>query len=278
MTQAAVAVGGGHCPTTSPTEPGIVVRHAASRGAPLSAGAAARSRSSSCCLLVVGLGPLLWLSQVTDHPDPGHPSHPDGAFPHGFNLGAARGRLVADAHRPLLRQHGRVAAGSWASLISSRRPRATCCPCCGRGGRLLSGLVLATLFVPPMVLLVPLYLTDLDVAGRALADDRHVLGGLAAGRGERDQRVLMKRFFDNLPREIFEAARVDGAGPFRLFWSIVLPMSRPILGVVSVFALIATWKDYLWPLLVHPEPELQPLWSACRPCSRRPTSASSSPR
>ena len=69
----------------------------------------------------------------------------------------------------------------------------------------------------------------------------------------------MKRFFDNLPREIFEAARVDGAGPFRLFWSIVLPMSRPILGVVSVFAVIATWKDYLWPLLVLRDPDIQPL-------------------
>jgi multiple sugar transport system permease protein len=71
--------------------------------------------------------------------------------------------------------------------------------------------------------------------------------------------ILMKRFFDNLPREIFDAAKVDGAGPFRLFWSIVLPMSRPILGVVSVFAVIATWKDYLWPLLVLRNPNLQPL-------------------
>jgi multiple sugar transport system permease protein len=71
--------------------------------------------------------------------------------------------------------------------------------------------------------------------------------------------VLVKRFFDNLPREIFEAARVDGAGPFRLFWSIVLPMSKPILGVVSVFAIIYTWKDYLWPLLVIRNPDLQPL-------------------
>ena len=91
--------------------------------------------------------------------------------------------------------------------------------------------------------------------------------------------ILVKRFFDNLPREIFEAARVDGAGPFRLFWSIVLPMSRPILGVVSVFAVIATWKDYLWPLLVHPRPQppaaVRP---AADPRSRRRTSASSSRR
>ncbi len=71
--------------------------------------------------------------------------------------------------------------------------------------------------------------------------------------------VLVKRFFDNLPREVFEAARVDGAGPFRLFWSIVLPMSKPILGVVSVFAVIAAWKDFLWPMLVLPDPQVQPL-------------------
>jgi multiple sugar transport system permease protein len=71
--------------------------------------------------------------------------------------------------------------------------------------------------------------------------------------------VLMKRFFDNLPREIFEAARIDGAGPFTLFTKIVLPMSKPILGVVSVFAVLASWKDFLWPLLVLADPNKQPL-------------------
>jgi multiple sugar transport system permease protein len=71
--------------------------------------------------------------------------------------------------------------------------------------------------------------------------------------------LLVQRFFDALPREVFEAARVDGAGPFRLFWSIVLPMSRPILGVVSVFAIIASWKDFLWPMLVLRDPNIQPL-------------------
>jgi multiple sugar transport system permease protein len=67
------------------------------------------------------------------------------------------------------------------------------------------------------------------------------------------------RFFDNLPREIFEAARIDGAGAFRMFWSVVLPMSKPILGVVSVFAVLASWKDFLWPLLVLTNPDEQPL-------------------
>jgi multiple sugar transport system permease protein len=69
----------------------------------------------------------------------------------------------------------------------------------------------------------------------------------------------VKRFFDSLPHEVFEAARTDGAGPFRLFWSIVLPMSKPILGVVSVFAIIASLKDFLWPSLVLMDPAVQPL-------------------
>ena len=123
----------------------------------------------------------------------------------------------------------------------------------------MMGLVLATLFVPPIVLLVPLYLTIVDVPllhWRMI--DNYWAIWLPAGASAFNI-VLVKRFFDNLPREIFEAARVDGAGPFRLFWSIVLPMSRPILGVVSVFAVIATWKDYLWPLLVLRNPEIQPL-------------------
>lgn len=64
--------------------------------------------------------------------------------------------------------------------------------------------------------------------------------------------VIMKRFFDNLPRELFEAARIDGAGPVRVFWSIVLPLSKPILGVVSIFAILSEWKNFLWPFLREP--------------------------
>ena len=59
--------------------------------------------------------------------------------------------------------------------------------------------------------------------------------------------------------EIFEAARVDGANSFDGFWRIVLPMSKPIIGVVSLLTLVSAWKEFLWPLLVLPSPDLQPL-------------------
>jgi multiple sugar transport system permease protein len=116
-----------------------------------------------------------------------------------------------------------------------------------------------TLFVPAVVLLVPLYLTILDppLYGQSLINSFWAVW-LPAGASALSV-IIVKRFFDDLPREIFEAARMDGAGPFRLFWSIVLPMSKPVLGVVSIFAIVASWRDYLWPLLVLPDPNVQPL-------------------
>jgi multiple sugar transport system permease protein len=109
------------------------------------------------------------------------------------------------------------------------------------------------------VLLVPLYI---EIVHPPLIDhsfiDSYWAIWLPAGASAFNV-VVVKRFFDNLPREIFEAARMDGAGPIRLFLWVVLPMSRPILGVVSVFAVLASWKDFLWPLLVLTNPDRQPL-------------------
>ena len=128
-----------------------------------------------------------------------------------------------------------------------------------RYAKLIKGLLLATLFVPAVVLLVPLYIEIVrpPIVHHTFIDTYWAVW-LPAGASAFNV-VLVTRFFDNLPREIFEAARIDGAGPFTLFWKIVLPLSKPILGVVSVFAVLASWKDFLWPLLVLTDPNKQPL-------------------
>lgn len=71
--------------------------------------------------------------------------------------------------------------------------------------------------------------------------------------------LIMKQFFDSLPRELHEAAQVDGAGPWRLFWQIVMPMSGPIVAVVSLLAVMSAWKEFLWPMIVISDPDAQPL-------------------
>ncbi len=211
-------------------------------------------------LVVVGLGPLLWLGKAAITPTRDTLREPMALWPHGFDFANLS---TAWNHEHLDRYFFNtlaVAGGSWASqllvattagyALSVLRPRY---------GKILTGLVLATMLVPTVVLLVPLYLTALDVPVVHISLINSFWAVWLPAAASPFNVILVKRFFDNLPREVFEAAMVDGAGPFRLFWSIVLPMSRPILGVVSVFAVVAAWKDFLWPLLVLPDPDKQPL-------------------
>ena len=120
-------------------------------------------------------------------------------------------------------------------------------------GKLILGAMLATLMIPPMVLLLPTYLVakDLPVFHASLLNTPWAIWLPAAANGFFV--FLLKRFFDSIPRELLEAAEIDGASPLRILWSIVLPVSRPILGVVSILSVVTVWKDFVWPLLVLPE-------------------------
>jgi len=205
-------------------------------------------------ILVIGaLGPLLWLVKASLSTTQEVLRDPLSLWPdgtHWSNLGDAWSNIHLDLY---FRNTVEIAIGSWLMqmlVLSVLRPRYA---------GVVNGLVMATLFVPAVVLLIPLYLTILDppLVHHSLINSFWAVW-LPAGASAFNV-VVMKRFFDNLPREVFEAARVDGAGPFRLLWSVALPMSRPVLGVVSVFAVLAAWKDFLWPLLVLQNPDKQPL-------------------
>lgn len=211
-------------------------------------------------LVVAGLGPMLLLAKFAVTPTQDILRTPMSVFPHGIkleNLDLAWNKVQISRY---FMNTVWLALGSWASqlivattggyVLSVLRPRYA---------KVLNALVLATLFVPSVVLLVPLYLTILNppLLGQSLINSFWAVW-LPAGASAFNV-VLVARFFDGIPREIFEAARVDGAGNFRLFWWVVLPMSKPIIGVVSVFAVIASWKDFLWPLLVLKDPAIQPL-------------------
>ena len=211
-------------------------------------------------LLVVGLGPILWLAKSAITPTNDIISHPMALFPHGAAWSNLRDAWT-DVHVGRYFWNTVVLAiGSWLVQIvvattggfalSVLRPRY---------GNVIYGLLLMTLFIPAVVLLVPLYVEIVHppLIHHSFVDSYWAVW-LPAGASAFNV-VLVTRFFDNLPREIFEAAKIDGAGPFRLFWSVVLPMSKPILGVVSVFAILASWKDFLWPLLVLTNPDWQPL-------------------
>jgi multiple sugar transport system permease protein len=211
-------------------------------------------------LVVVGLGPILWLAKGAITPTIDTISHPMAFFPNGTAWSNLRRAWVdVDVGRYFWNTVV-LAFGSWLTQIfvattggfalSVLRPRYA---------KVIEALLLMTLFVPAVVLLVPLYIEIVrpPIVHHSFIDSYWAVW-LPAGASAFNV-ILVKRFFDNLPREIFEAAQIDGAGPFTLFRKIVMPLSKPILGVVSVFAVLASWKDFLWPLLVLTDPNKQPL-------------------
>jgi multiple sugar transport system permease protein len=118
-------------------------------------------------------------------------------------------------------------------------------------GNVIFAMMLATLMIPSTVLVVPQYLTvaSLPILHLNLIGTPEVIWLPSVANAFNI--FLLKRFFDSIPRELLDAAAIDGAPPLRILYRIVLPISRPILGVVSIFAVVSVWKDFLWPLLVE---------------------------
>jgi multiple sugar transport system permease protein len=113
------------------------------------------------------------------------------------------------------------------------------------GRNVLFGLVLATMMLPQAVTMIPVYLiwNELGLTGTQVPLWAQNIFGSAF------YIFLLRQFFLSLPRELFEAARVDGCGFSGLFWRIALPLARPALAIVFIFEIQASWSDLLRPLI-----------------------------
>jgi multiple sugar transport system permease protein len=122
------------------------------------------------------------------------------------------------------------------------------------GRDVVFALYLATMMVPLQVLVVPLFI---EMKTLDLQDT--YLGLLAPSIASAFGVFLLKQAIETVPRELDEAATIDGAGHLRIFATIVLPLIRPALATVAVFAFMASWNSFLWPLVVIRSPELMTL-------------------
>lgn len=113
------------------------------------------------------------------------------------------------------------------------------------GQRVLYLVVLSMLLVPIQVTIIPLYMLFAEV---------HLLDSLPAVLLPTTANVtgvfLLVQFFRSLPGELLDSARIDGASDLRIWWDIVLPLSRPVLSSVAIITLVSSWNSFLWPLLV----------------------------
>jgi len=120
------------------------------------------------------------------------------------------------------------------------------------GRNLIFSAILATLLVSLPAILVPLFIVvrELDMldsyAGLIVPSIFHAFGIF-----------LLRQHYLDFPRELEEAAELDGCGYFRIYWSIVLPLSRPMLASLGVLFFLANWNAFLWPLTMTRDPDLR---------------------
>ena len=127
----------------------------------------------------------------------------------------------------------------------------------GRG--VIQFFFFCTLMVPPVAYLIPQFvnLSDLPLIHVSLIN---TWGSVWLPEAANAFNILiLQNFFEAIPGELTEAARLDGANAWQLFTRVILPLSRPVLAVVTIFTVVASWKDFLWPLLVLTDANVQPL-------------------
>lgn len=117
------------------------------------------------------------------------------------------------------------------------------------GRTVLFGILLSVLMVPPQLFIIPQY-QIMSSLGWLNSLQALVVPGLFSAFGV----FLLRQFFLGLPKELEEAAAIDGAGPVRIYWSIVLPLARPGLVALSLLVLLWSWNDLFWPLVVNTDP------------------------
>lgn len=123
-----------------------------------------------------------------------------------------------------------------------------------RGRALLVTFVVAVMAVPPVVLLIPKFLV-LNTLGIFDTYTGMIVPLLFDAAGI----FIMKQFFESIPREVEEAARIDGAGVGRIFWYVVLPMSRPALITVTLLSFQGSWNEFTHFLVATSDPDLETL-------------------
>ncbi len=136
-----------------------------------------------------------------------------------------------------------------------------------RGQKLILSLIIATLIIPGQATVMPLLLMVASLPSLSFAD------GLALTRGWLDTYhvqilpfvasafsiFLFYQFFQEIPRDLDEAALVDGASRFRIFTDIIVPISGPVFASVSILTFIASWNSFLWPIMTVQSDELRPV-------------------
>ncbi|MFC3549658.1 carbohydrate ABC transporter permease [Lysobacter cavernae] len=215
-------------------------------------------------LAVLSLAPLLWMlavsfmqpGEASHFPPPLLPSRPTLHNYHELFAKAGMGRyllnsfLIASLTTLIALLLNTLAGYAFAKLQFPGRER-------------VFRVLLAALVIPAQVTMMPLFLM-LKQMGLVNSYAGAIVPGMAGIFGI----FLVRQYARSIPDELLEAARIDGAGEWRIFFQIVLPALKPILVTLAIFSFLAAWNDFMWPLIVLSDSSLQTLPVALASLSR----------
>jgi len=195
---------------------------------------------------IVTLFPLVWMVSVSLM-SPGEAStSPPPLVPASPTLASYRELFTrGDITRNLINSLGVATAATLLSLAFNVTAGYAFAKLRFAGRDLVWKLLLGVMLVPAQVAMIPLFLMLKQLglvnsyAGVLIPSVANVFGIF-----------LVRQYALALPDEMLEAARIDGAGEPRIFWSIVLPVLRPVLVTLAIFAFLGAWNDFLWPLII----------------------------
>lgn len=119
-----------------------------------------------------------------------------------------------------------------------------------RGRELIFSLIVATILIPFQIVMIPLYILTVR-----LGLTNSYLGVIFPSIASAFGIFLMRQAFQNVPKELEEASRIDGCSELGIWWHIMIPSVRPALVTLAIFVFIGSWSDFLWPLLILNRPE-----------------------
>ncbi|GAB3268517.1 carbohydrate ABC transporter permease [Arthrobacter pigmenti] len=204
-------------------------------------------------LAVLWLLPFAWAAITSLKSETEAASTPITWFPEsGFTL-EAFGKVL---------QAGNLPMWTWNSLITAAAITGVTLiisALCGyalsridfKGRKMLMTIIIGSIIIPPPVLIIPLFYQMLALN---LIDTYWAI--ILPQVIHPAMVFVLKKFYDQIPRELEEAALMDGAGRIRIFLQIVVPLSRPIMAAVAIFVFIGAWNNFLWPFIATNESTL----------------------
>jgi multiple sugar transport system permease protein len=115
-------------------------------------------------------------------------------------------------------------------------------------------LYLATLMIPGVVTLIPVF-AIVKALGWIDTYQALIVPGIFSAYGT----FMLRQFFLNVPQALIDSAKIDGCGPFRVYWNVILPLSRSALVALAIISIMGAWRDFLWPLVVTNTEEMRTL-------------------